>query len=88
MRHNPTSGPVNVVTDHCSQIEFAAALAAALCRPCLVPAPAFALRLLLGHAMAQSLLLASHRVTPNVLVDNEFRFRDVNLRITLASLYR
>ena len=84
----PTAGPVNVVTNHCQQIEFAAALAAALWRPCLAPVPAFALRLLLGHDMAQSLLLASHRVAPKVLAGSGFRSRDVGIRDTLASLYR
>merc|ERR1712176_1649094 len=49
------SGPVNLVSGFVPQIEFATALAAALHRPCLLPAPSFALRIALGSEMAQNL---------------------------------
>lgn len=81
------SGPVNIVANHCMQIEFASALAAALWRPCLAPAPSFALRLLLGKDMAQALLLSSHRVLPKRLAENGFVLADTDLAATLKRLY-
>lgn len=53
--------------------DFTRALGRALHRPTLVPAPEFALRMALG-AMAEELLLASQRVTPEVLLTGGFRF--------------
>lgn len=52
--------------------EFTKALGQALRRPTVLPAPAFALRLLLGE-MADALLLASQRVVPRVLPAAGFR---------------
>jgi hypothetical protein len=43
-------------------------------RPSLVPAPAFALRLLLGREQADEMLLASQRVVPRRLLDAGFAF--------------
>jgi uncharacterized protein (TIGR01777 family) len=58
------SGPVNATSpEPVTNREFARALGRALHRPSLVPAPAFALRLLLGE-MAGPLVLEGQRVIP------------------------
>lgn len=58
------SGPLNLTAPApVSNAEFTRALARALHRPALIPAPAFALRLLLGE-MADALLLGGQRVLP------------------------
>ncbi len=59
------------------------AIAAALGRPALLPAPAFALRLAFGE-MANETLLASTRVVPRVLDGTRFRFRCPTLGEALA----
>jgi uncharacterized protein len=60
-------GAVNVVSpEPLRQAEFARALGRVLHRPTVLPAPAFALRLLLGE-MADALVLASARVVPERL---------------------
>lgn len=60
-------GPLNVVAPHpVRNSDFTECLAKVLHRPALFPAPAFALRLLLGE-MANALLLSSQRVVPAYL---------------------
>jgi hypothetical protein len=68
------TGPINV----CSQIpvtnsQFTHALAHAVHRPAILPAPAFALRLVLGE-MTDEALLASARVIPAKLNEAGFQF--------------
>jgi uncharacterized protein len=68
------TGPINV----CSQIpvtnsQFTHAVAQAVHRPAILPAPAFALRLALGE-MADEALLASARVIPARLNEAGFQF--------------
>lgn len=53
--------------------EFAEKLGAALHRPSLIPAPAFALRLMFGE-LADALLLSSARVVPEKLLATNFQF--------------
>jgi uncharacterized protein (TIGR01777 family) len=80
------SGPVNVVAPHPLQnIEFTRIVAAAVRRPAIFPAPAFALRLLLGE-MAGPLLLASQRVLPERLLSLGYSFRFDDLATTLRAL--
>jgi len=68
------SGPVNVVAPNAvTNAEFTRALAKQLHRPALLPAPAFALRLVLGQ-MADEALLASALVAPAKLLGAGFRF--------------
>ena len=72
-------GPVNAVAPQelrCS--EFARTLGKALARPAFLPMPAFAARLALGE-MADSLLLASQRVRPQVLEDQGYAFKHPSL---------
>jgi len=68
-------GPVNLATPGpVRQAEFARVLGRVLGRPAILPAPAWALRLLLGRGMADSLLLASARLVPARLTAAGFRF--------------
>ena len=55
--------------------DFARALGHVLRRPALLPQPAFALRLALGRAQADEMLLASQRATPRALLGAGFRFQ-------------
>jgi len=79
-------GAINLVSPQPARsVEFTAALAKVLNRPALFPAPAFALRLLLGE-MADALLLASQRVVPGQLEKLGYKFLDTDLAATLARL--
>lgn len=66
--------------------DFARALGKALGRPAFVPAPAFALRLVLGE-MAEGLLLSGARVLPRKLSAAGFRFDRPDLPGALASYF-
>lgn len=78
------SGPVNVVAPGAArQADFARILGAVLGRPALLPAPAFALRLLLGRGMADTLILASTRVRPARLLASGYRFQHSELEPAL-----
>jgi len=83
-------GPFNVVApEPVRNAEFARALGRVLRRPALLPAPAFALRLVLGRGAADELLLASQRISPVALHAAGFHFADGELepalRATLAT---
>lgn len=68
------AGPVNFVAPNpVRNTEFAKTLGEVLHRPTVIPAPAFALRLMFG-AMARGTILASQRVQPQRLVASGFRF--------------
>ncbi|HUO34648.1 MAG TPA: TIGR01777 family oxidoreductase [Candidatus Acidoferrum sp.] len=68
-------GPLNVVAPYPVRNEdFTRALARVLHRPSLFPAPALALRMLLGE-MADGLLLASQRAIPKKLTEAGYPFR-------------
>ncbi|MGH2403748.1 MAG: TIGR01777 family oxidoreductase [bacterium] len=68
-------GPVNVVAPQAvTNREFARTLGAVLRRPALLPAPAFALRLMMGQ-MAEEMILAGQRVTPAKLLEQGFVFK-------------
>jgi uncharacterized protein len=78
-------GPVNFVSPQpVRNVEFTYALAKALHRPALLPAPAFALRLALGE-MADALLLTSQRVLPEQLRRLDYSFVQGNLAAALTS---
>jgi uncharacterized protein (TIGR01777 family) len=69
------SGPLNVVSPNpVRNADFTRIVAAALHRPAILPAPAFALRAALGE-MADALLLASQRARPERLLSMGHRFR-------------
>ncbi|HUK63805.1 MAG TPA: DUF1731 domain-containing protein, partial [Dongiaceae bacterium] len=67
------------------QREFAATLGRVLGRPAWLPAPAMALRLVLG-GMADEMLLASQRVRPRALERAGFRFQDPVLEPALRRM--
>ncbi|GJG86642.1 oxidoreductase [Gemmatimonadetes bacterium T265] len=78
------AGAVNVVLPHpVRNADFARVLGRVLHRPALVPAPAFALRLLLGREQADEMLLASQRVVPSRLLAAGFVFRHPTLEDAL-----
>jgi uncharacterized protein (TIGR01777 family) len=68
------SGPVNAVAGAVRNSEFARALGQALARPAILPAPAFALKLVYGGEMVDSTLLASQRAEPRRLQEAGHRF--------------
>lgn len=75
LRNEDAGGPINTVApEPVRNADFAARLGEVLHRPALIPAPAFALRLLFGE-MADAALLASQRVIPSRLGALGFRFR-------------
>lgn len=84
---NPEArGPVNVVSPNPVQnSEFTRVLARVLHRPAIFPAPAFALRMMLGE-MADALLLSSQRAKPEKLVAGGFRFRFETLKPALREV--
>lgn len=66
-------GAVNITSPHpVTNKEFTAALAHALKRPAFFPAPAIALRAVLGGFSSE--VLGSKKVMPKVLLDNGFKF--------------
>jgi uncharacterized protein (TIGR01777 family) len=74
LRHDDIAGPVNMVgPDPVRNVDFAKALAKALHRPALIPAPGFALKLVLGE-LGQA-LLESKRVVPGVLTTSGYQFK-------------
>lgn len=86
LENESVSGPLNVVAPQAVQnAEFTKVLAQAMRRPAILPAPAFALRLLLGE-MADALLLGSQRVVPEVLTRLGYRFQHPSLGPALRSV--
>jgi uncharacterized protein (TIGR01777 family) len=68
---NPISGPVNVTSPNAvTNQEFTSALARALHRPALFPAPAIALKIALGGFSSE--VLGSKKVIPHVLQEAGF----------------
>lgn len=68
-------GPVNLVSPNpVRHAEFAAIVGRVVHRPAIVPAPAFALRAVLGPEMAHQILLLSQRVVPGRLEATGFSF--------------
>src|SRR6266852_8843972 len=82
----PVRGAINIVSPQPLQnTEFTKALAKALHRPALFPAPAFALRLALGE-MADALLLSSQRVVPQKLLQLGYSFKHSDLASALGAV--
>ncbi len=81
---NDWSGPVNAASPGVvRQAEFAKALGSALGRPAVMPAPGFALRLMLGEFA--DTLLHSQKVIPAKEQTEGFKFRYPTLREALAA---
>jgi len=82
------AGAFNVVAPNpVTNAEFSRALAAAVHRPAVLPAPAWALRLAFGQ-MADETLLASQRALPLRLQAAGFRFSDGEIGPALKALLR
>ena len=85
LRDERANGPMNIVAPEAStNREFARALGKVLHRPAFAPAPAFALRLVLGSGRADELLLASQRVVPMRLTELGYVFQHTDLRTALT----
>ena len=85
--NHPISGAVNLTAPNpVTNQEFTAALARALKRPALVPAPAFALKIALGGFSTE--VLGSKRVEPKVLIENGFKFDYPHIGVALEELTR
>jgi len=70
--------------EHPTQLEFAQAAATALHRPCLMPTPAWPVRLLLGEQSA--LLLEGAAIAPTRLLASGFTFRFPTIAKALSDL--
>jgi len=80
------AGPINLAAPTpATNAEFTKALGRALGRPAFLPAPAFALRLMLGE-MADALLLSGQRAVPAKALRLGFTFRHTDLDETLRSI--
>ena len=87
LENGDVRGAVNVVApEPARNVDFTRALAEALHRPALFPAPAFALRLVLGE-MADALLLSSQRVVPAKLEKLGYKFSQPDLETALACIF-
>ena len=80
-------GALNVVAPNpVTNAEFARALGRALHRPAVLPAPAWALRMVFGRAMADETLLVSARAIPERLRQLAFRFQHPSIESALAAV--
>jgi len=80
------AGPVNLVSPNpVTHREFVKALGRALHRPTVMPIPRFVLRLVLGGALADALVLDGQRVVPSRLRSDGFRWNDIDLDAALGA---
>jgi uncharacterized protein len=78
-------GAVNLVSpEPVRNVDFTRSLARAMHRPAIFAAPAFALRLAMGEM--SEMILASTRVTPQVLLQHGYQFRHAQLDEALRAL--
>ena len=88
MTSSKLDGPINAVAPNpVTNSQFSSALGAALSRPAFMPAPGFAVRMLLGE-MADELLLSSQRVQPKKLEESGFKFKNAEVAPLLKQLLR
>jgi uncharacterized protein (TIGR01777 family) len=85
LMNSKIEGPVNITSPNpVTNQEFTAALARALKRPAIFPAPAFALRAALGGFSSE--ILGSKKVIPKILLENKFEFDYPHLLEALTAL--
>ena len=85
LMESKVSGPVNLTAPNPStNQEFTAALARAMHRPALFPAPGFALKLALGGFSTE--ILGSKKILPEVLLNDNFVFDYPHLTSALETL--
>jgi uncharacterized protein (TIGR01777 family) len=81
--NDQASGPFNMTAPNpATNREFAQAFGRVVHRPAIVPAPAFALRLVLGE-LADALILQSQRAVPKRLLEMGFQFKYAELEAAL-----
>jgi NAD dependent epimerase/dehydratase family enzyme len=79
------SGPVNLTSPNpVTNQEFTSALARAMKRPALFPAPAIALKIALGGFSSE--VLGSKKVMPNALTDAGFKWDYPHISTALQAL--
>jgi uncharacterized protein (TIGR01777 family) len=84
LRSNALHGPVNLVGPNPqTNGDFARTLGQVLGRPAFLPAPAFALKLIMGGERAEEMLLASQRIEPRRLEKTGYRFAYPELETAL-----
>lgn len=84
--HKEISGPINIVSPNpVTNKEFVSILSDCLHRPCCLPMPKFALKILKGQ-MANELLLSSSKIEPRLLIESGYRFRYPFLRPAIDNL--
>lgn len=82
---HPISGPVNVTAPNpVTNREFTSALARAMHRPALFPAPAIALKIALGGFSSE--ILGSKKVLPNALTEAGFEWDYPHISSALSAL--
>ena len=85
LMNSKIEGAVNLTSPNpVTNQEFTAALAIALKRPAIFPAPAFALRAVLGGFSTE--VLGSKKVIPKVLMDSKFEFDYPHVSSALTAL--
>ena len=85
LMNSKIEGAVNLTSPNpVTNQEFTAALALAMKRPAIFPAPAFALRAVLGGFSTE--VLGSKKVIPQVLTDNKFEFAYPHVSAALTAL--
>lgn len=88
MENENISGAVNLTAPTpLRQKDFASLLGKALHRPSILPAPAFALKALLGKEKAEDLLLSGLRVIPAKLLKSGYSFQFEELESALEEIY-
>jgi uncharacterized protein (TIGR01777 family) len=81
-------GPLNATAPHpVTNREFARALGRAMRRPALLPAPAFALKAVLGSERASTLLLTGQRVMPAKAQAHGYHFRYPEIDIAMRGIF-
>ena len=88
LSEHAVSGPLNLTApEPVTNAELARELGGALHRPSIVPAPGFALRIVLGE-MAEALLLSGQRVRPHKALVGGFAFQYATIESSLQAIYR
>jgi uncharacterized protein (TIGR01777 family) len=85
LEHESYQGPVNLTAPNpVTNAEMTRLFARQLKRPTFLPAPAFALKLIMGDL--STIVLDSQRVVPKVAQDNGYHFKHPTLEEALVSL--
>ncbi len=87
IQQEEAEGAYNFCAPECvSNREMTKALAQNLRRPALIPAPALALKMLLGEEMANALILKGSHVKPKALLNAGFQFKYPDIHSCLKHL--